>query len=615
MIHNIISSVKRNWMDHKFHFAVFFCVFLFALQDSHSASDYLPDGESVRILPPLSQSLSKSGKAKAKALALFAMGCKEMREKKALTPKAEKAFLDSIRLDPDSKCALRVLLAEWTIKRKPNKLVEELLPIAKLHPKSIDLNLVVANTLRTLKKSDKALDLLEKSYATAFEGACAKNGHVALKSKLLLNLANLLVEMKLWEKGEDMFETVFDDPKLSRSLMTHLAAARFFAACADIGPNGFFAGWAKRRRKRELMRNLSVLEDLCASKDVSASTLLAICKIYRRYSMPERALDLILAQLLKKPNSSSAMLVLAKVFDNNKDYANEIRAWKTMIHSARFADIKRAWAKAHPNKTSSTELYFQLGVAAVKAANWSEALSAFDWRLLNAPDDVATIFQLGLVQMRMGKFRKALYHFDKLDDLPFALYFAALCHRSLGERRKAFESISEADQLARKLKFNTILNEGFYIDYAFIADKVGEFKITKTILETLLKKNPDDPTLNNFLGYLLAEKGVELDKAEKALAKALAKEPDNEAFLDSMAWVLYKQNRLGEALRVINKALDVSNGLPDAVIADHAGDINLAAGRPYEALTQWRLAQSIYSEDLDYKNVAAKIRSIAADGK
>jgi tetratricopeptide (TPR) repeat protein len=539
------------------------------------------------------------------------MGCKEMREKRAFTPKAEKAFLDSLRLNPDSKCALRVLLAEWTLKRKPKVLVEKLLPIAKLHPESVNLNLVVANALRIIKKDEEASRLLEKSYSAVIEGPRSKTTPPGLKSKLLFNLGDLLAKMKQWEKGEEIFETAFKTPRLSRNLMARLAAARFFSECADIGPDGFFAGMDKRRRKRALLRNLSVLEELCATEEVPASTLLAICKIYNRHSMPERADDLVLTQLLNNPNSSSSMLVLAKVFDNNKDYANEVRTWRAIIHSKRFSDIKKAWAKAHPGKSSSTELYFQLGLAAVKARDWSEALSAFDWRLMNAPDDMATIFQIGLVQMRMGKFRKALFHFKKIDSLPFALYFSALCHRSLNEYEAAFDAISDAERLARKIKFNSILNEAFYTDYAFIADKVGEFKITRTILETLLKNNPDDPILNNFLGYAFAEKGVELEKAEKLVAKALAAEPDNEAYLDSMAWILFKQNRCREAAYYIDKAIESSKGAPDAVIADHAGDIYLALGKVAEALKYWRLAQTIFSRELDYDNVAAKIKAVA----
>ena len=601
---------KHSRIGIYFHAVVFCCACISHSFELNAASDYGPNHEKTLTLPVLAKALSPEGARKAKALTLFAMGCQEMREKRRFTAKAEKAFLDVLKVNPHSKGALKILLTEWTIKRKSKTLIKKLLPIAQKHPEAVTLNLIVANTLRIENRSDEALNLLMKTFTVVVTGFATQKTSIDSKSKLLFNLTDLLAKKKKWDQGETVLKQAFENANLTDNFMSHLAAAQFYSACADQGADGFFAGWSKRRRKRELIKNLVILEKLCDSSEVSASRLLAICRIYKRYSMPERSINLVLNQLLNNPASSSAMLVLAKVFDSNKDYANEVRVWKIIINSKRFADISKAWSKVHPGKNSSTELYFQLGLAAIKAHNWSEAFSAFDWRLLNSPEDVATIFQLGVAQMRIGKLHKALYHFEKLDTLPFALYFAALCHRTLEEYDLSLEAIAEAEKKAKELKFNNILTKEFYIDFAIIADKNGEFKITRTILETLLKNNPDDPMLNNFLGYLFAERGVELKRAEKLVAKSLKEEPDNEAYLDSMAWALYKQNRCVEALDYINRALKLSGDLPDAVIADHAGDINLALGHFNTALKYWKLAKSIQSDDLNYKSVTAKIKAV-----
>ena len=573
-----------------------------------AASDFGLESSSPILLPPLKKTLSPAGKRKAKALTLFALGCQEMRARRKMTPKAEKAFLDSLKLDPKSKCSLKILLAEWTLKKKPEVMAKKLLPIAKEHPEAVNLNLVVANTLRIINKPNEALRLLEKSFETVVGDANRDKASRELKSKLVFTLAGLLSELKKWNDGETMLDSAFADSELTDSLLARLGAARFFADCAEIGPDGFFSGWSRRRRKRRLLSNLAKIDILCSKTEVSAPTLLAVCKIYIRYSMPERATSLVLTQLLNNPNSSSSMLVLTKVFDNTKDYANEVRTWQTIIHCKKFKDIARAWRKANPGRNSTAELYFQLGLAAVKARNWSEAMAAFDWRLLNAPNDPGTVFQIGLVQMRIGKFRKALFHFDKLDKLPYALYFAALCHRSLKEYSQALDTIAKAEKLAKKLEFTTILTEGFYIDYAFIADKNGEFDLTRTILENLLKNKPDAPMLNNFLGYLLAEKGVDLGYAVKITKKALAKNPRNEAYLDTMAWALYKLNRISEAWSFMDEALDASGTLPDAVIAEHAGDIRLSMGDIRGALKYWRMAYGILSDNINYAKLAEKIK-------
>ena len=50
----------------------------------------------------------------------------------------------------------------------------------------------------------------------------------------------------------------------------------------------------------------------------------------------------------------------------------------------------------------------------------------------------------------------------------------------------------------------------------------GDFAKGEAQLEMLLARNPDDPLPNNDLGYLYAEQGKNLEKAESMIRKALA---------------------------------------------------------------------------------------------
>ena len=49
--------------------------------------------------------------------------------------------------------------------------------------------------------------------------------------------------------------------------------------------------------------------------------------------------------------------------------------------------------------------------------------------------------------------------------------------------------------------------------------------------------------MNNDLGYLYAEQGKNLEKAETMIRKAVADEPENSAYLDSLGWVLFKRGK------------------------------------------------------------------------
>ena len=69
-----------------------------------------------------------------------------------------------------------------------------------------------------------------------------------------------------------------------------------------------------------------------------------------------------------------------------------------------------------------------------------------------------------------------------------------------------------------------------------------------------------------------AEQGVKLDEARKFIEKAVKLEPDNAAFLDSLAWVYYKLNQPEKAIKPILQSIEKSKK-PDATLYDHLGDI------------------------------------------
>ena len=73
----------------------------------------------------------------------------------------------------------------------------------------------------------------------------------------------------------------------------------------------------------------------------------------------------------------------------------------------------------------------------------------------------------------------------------------------------------------------------------------------------LLQRNPDEPGPNNDLGYLYAEQGKNLEKAEVDDPQGPArKSPTSFAYLDSLGWVLFKRGKLKEALEPLKKAAE-----------------------------------------------------------
>ena len=125
----------------------------------------------------------------------------------------------------------------------------------------------------------------------------------------------------------------------------------------------------------------------------------------------------------------------------------------------------------------------------------------------------------------------------------------------------------------------------------------GDFAKGEAQLELLLERNPDDPGPNNDLGYLYAEQGKNLDKAEMMIRKALQEEPESFSYLDSLGWVLFKRGKLKEALEPMQKAaeqmkvyMEQKGRGPDATIYEHLGDIYFQLQQLEKASRAWREA-------------------------
>lgn len=117
----------------------------------------------------------------------------------------------------------------------------------------------------------------------------------------------------------------------------------------------------------------------------------------------------------------------------------------------------------------------------------------------------------------------------------------------------------------------------------------GDLRKGEEILEKVLVEAPDDPSVNNDLGYLYADQGKNLEQARGMIEKALKAEPDNAAYQDSMGWVLFKLGKPAEAIPFLEKAVQTPRGT-DATIFDHLGDCQHALGQKDKAIENWQKA-------------------------
>lgn len=129
---------------------------------------------------------------------------------------------------------------------------------------------------------------------------------------------------------------------------------------------------------------------------------------------------------------------------------------------------------------------------------------------------------------------------------------------------------------------------------ALSAEKSGDFAAAEANLRVLLKQQPDNPTVLNALGYMLAVNTQRYPEAEEMVSKALKAHPDDPAIMDSMGWILFRTGKLAEAESMLQKAYNL---LQDPEIAGHLVEVLSEGGKKAEAKTILDAMLAKYPED------------------
>jgi len=124
----------------------------------------------------------------------------------------------------------------------------------------------------------------------------------------------------------------------------------------------------------------------------------------------------------------------------------------------------------------------------------------------------------------------------------------------------------------------------------------------------VLALRPRDASAANYLGYMWADKGKNLDSAKKLIETALSADSQNGAYLDSYAWVLFKLGETNAALNAVKKALLYIQD--DGIVYSHLGDILLKKGDMMPAYAAYKKGLSLDVDPDEAAAIKKKIKDI-----
>ncbi len=143
-------------------------------------------------------------------------------------------------------------------------------------------------------------------------------------------------------------------------------------------------------------------------------------------------------------------------------------------------------------------------------------------------------------------------------------------------------------------------------------ERQKKYEQAEEMFRRVLVGDPQSAGVLNYLGYMLADRGLRLEEALGFIKKAVEQEPLNGAYLDSLGWVYFKMGNYEQAEEYLRKASEkISN---DGTIQDHlaelyakTGRLRLAAARWERSLEEWSRATPSDVDPADVARVQKKL--------
>ncbi len=373
-----------------------------------------------------------------------------------------------------------------------------------------------------------------------------------------------------------------------------------------------YASFLKDKKSEELLRLLAKVAERLRRDDAIAPQIDALLA---DPAYTEKVLDAGLAMLSADPPrlDRTGWLVLVKIATRAKK-------------DAQYVSLLRWALKNNPNPLVSRELIDALS----KSKRFDEAEAEFEAMLARYPEERTPQTMLFLARLRLDAHREeaaipvlrgvlkevpndpavlfnlatALAHTGKLDEGVDLIKDAlkndpansdlirvlTMVYLQAGKNREMIDFLTT---VVEKFPNNDDIIRLAHSNLSIAYTNLGDYAKGEAELEILFAKTPDDPGVNNDLGYLYAEQGKNLEKAEQMIRKAVADEPENSAYLDSLGWVLFKRGKAREAVDPLKKAIEHLEGREDATIPEHLGDVYFEIKDRAKAKEYWEKAEKV----------------------
>ena len=372
---------------------------------------------------------------------------------------------------------------------------------------------------------------------------------------------------------------------------------------------------------------LSAYQKLADLLPDNPDTYLRIAQIYRELHQLDKAEENLLKARQYNPGNLEILYNEAMIYESQGRYEDAIRVLSDAVTGVK--------AQSAPSRRRSLAiLYQQLGMLYRDVQNYQAAIYTFQelGHLGDEEDHRARLLIMDTYRLAKDLPKALQAGREALGKYPDDSAIRASQALLLGENQQTDEAVKllendlkgtsadreaylnlsqvyeqghryqEAEQAARKAESfaaDPHDNEMAWLLLGAVYEKQKQFDKAEDEFKKVLDVNPKNAQVLNYYGYMMADRGVRLDEAHDLIQRAVDLEPLNGAYLDSLGWVYFKQNKLDEAEALLRKA--VEHEPHDPTIREHLGDVLAKQGRTDLAAAEWE------------KSLAEWRRSLPAD--
>jgi tetratricopeptide (TPR) repeat protein len=418
--------------------------------------------------------------------------------------------------------------------------------LIKLAPDKVEYQFDKANALFMMGKPDESLSLYNK-----------------LEQKVGLTDQVLQGRQRIYLKKGNIEKASADLEQLIKNNPTDV---RYYLFLGDL----YFSNHMSDKA-------LSVYQKAKELDENNPFTRIAIAQILESQKKPEQAFEEIKAAFKQESlNIDQKVKTIIKYFD----------AFPDPVALKRAEELSLILTQVHPTDPKSFSLY---GDVLYQKSDYKLAQIQYEKALALNKNIYAIWDQLLRIQLFLNdsktliaKGEEALSYFPN----QYALYFyTGFGYLQNGNAKQAISYFNNAlnfdiDNPSLKAQIFSGLGD------AYQAEK--RYKESVTAYEQALSIEPKNTyTLNNY-AYYLSLRNEDLAKAEKMSDLSNQLEPNNAAFQDTYAWILFKLKKYDVAKDWMQKA--IKNNPNSATQFEHLGDIYFKQGDVNNALLNWQIS-------------------------